>query len=59
MDEGEVFDGPAGPILSNIDTAMDVFSPEPDRDPDQIDEAQPRSEVETALARLRALGLVE
>ena len=59
MGEGEAFDGPAGPILSNIDTAMDAFSPEPDRDPDQIDEAQLRSEVEAALARLKALGLVE
>ena len=59
MDAGEVFDAPAGTYLSNIDTAMDSFSPEPDRDPDQIDEAQLRFEVEVAIARLRELGLVE
>lgn len=59
MDEGEVFGGPAGPYLSNIDTAMDSFSPDPDRDPDQIDEGQLRSEVEAAIAHLRELGLVE
>jgi hypothetical protein len=27
MDLGETFDGPPGTLLSNIDTAMDSFSP--------------------------------
>lgn len=59
MDGGEMFDGPAASFLSNIDTAMDSFSPDSDRDPHQIDEAQLRAEVEGALSSLRKLGYVD
>ena len=59
MDEGEIFDGPPARFLSNIDTAMDAFSPDPDRSPDEIDARQLQSEVEIALAHLRDLGYVD
>ena len=59
MDGGELFDGPPAQFLSNIDTAMDSFSLDPDRSPDEIDEAQLRSEVEAAILSLRRLGYVE
>jgi hypothetical protein len=58
MDEGEAFDGPASEYLSNIDTAMDSFSPKADRGWHQIDEAQLRSELETALDGIRRSGLL-
>lgn len=59
MDGGELLDGSPAEFLSNIDTAMDSFSPDPDRNPDEIDETQLRSEVEAAIGRLRELGYVE
>jgi hypothetical protein len=59
MNEGEMFAGPPSEILSNIDTAMDSFSPEEDRGPHQIDEVQLRSELELALNRLRAGGYID
>jgi hypothetical protein len=59
MAGGEVFDGPPAQFLSNIDTAMDSFSPEPDRSHPDIDEAQLRAEIEVAIARLRDLGYAE
>lgn len=46
MNEGEIFDGPASSLLSNIDTAMDSFSPDSDRHDRQIDEAQLRAELQ-------------
>lgn len=56
MELGETFDGPAGEFLSNIDTAMDSFSPDADRGSHQIDEAQLKAELEVAIQRLRSLG---
>jgi len=45
--------------MSAIDTAMDVFNADPDRNPDEIDETQLRIEVEAALIGLRSVGLVD
>jgi hypothetical protein len=57
---GDVPVGPGWIFLSNIDTAMDVFNPDPGRDPDdEIDEMQLRTEVEAALLGLRSLGLLD
>ena len=56
MGKGEMFDGPAASTLSNIDTAMDSFSPAPDRGDHQIDEAQLRKELGAAIEQLRKLG---
>jgi hypothetical protein len=56
MGHGEIFDGPPSEFLSHIDTAMDVFSPDEDRGPDKIDEAQLKHELEQAIAGLRRLG---
>lgn len=53
---GEPFEGPAASVLSNIDTAMDVFRPDPDPGPHQIDEVQLREELTAAIAKLRVLG---
>jgi hypothetical protein len=46
-------------ILSNVDTALDVFSPERDRAPFQTGETQLRAELERAVSRLQALGYLE
>jgi hypothetical protein len=59
MDEGETFDGPAGDYLSNIDTALDAFSPDADRDWTQIDEAQLRRELDEATANLKRIGYLD
>lgn len=59
MDGGESFDGPAAPYLSNIDTAMDVFSPDEQRADFQIDEAQLRAELTEAVSSLRRLGYLD
>jgi hypothetical protein len=59
MDGGEVFDGPAWEHLSNIDTAMDAYSPDADRNSDQIDELQLRGEVEVAITALRRIGMID
>ena len=59
MDSGETFDGPAADYLSNIDTAMDVFSPDEGRDGYQIDEAQLRTELTEAMRNLRRLGYLD
>jgi hypothetical protein len=56
MDKALYLSGPAAPILSDLDGTMDVFDPSEDRGEMAIDEAQMRSEVQVALARLRALG---
>jgi hypothetical protein len=56
MDLGETFDGPPGSLLSNIDTAMDSFSPDAERGAHQIDEAQLRRELSDAIAGLKQLG---
>ena len=56
MNEGEAFDGPAGAALSNIDTALDSYSPERDRDSRQIDDQTLRRELEAAFDKLRDLG---
>jgi len=56
MGKGEMFDGPAASTLSNIDTALDSFSPAPDRGDHQIDEAQLRKELGAAIEQLRKLG---
>ena len=56
MNEGEQFEGPVGSALSNIDTAMDAYSPDPDRGPDQIDDRRLRQELELAFEKLRGLG---
>jgi hypothetical protein len=56
MDLGETFDGPPAEFLSNIDTAMDSYSPGPDRGSHQIDELQLRAEVAAAIDKLRQLG---
>jgi hypothetical protein len=56
MHSGEMFDGPVANTLSNIDTAMDSFSPDPDRGDHEIDEAQLRKELGEAIGRLRKLG---
>ena len=56
MNAGEMFDGPPSELLSNIDTAMDSYNPDPDLELDQIDEAQLRMELEQAIAGLKRLG---
>jgi hypothetical protein len=56
MKRGEMFDGPPASALSNIDTAMDSFKPDPDRGWHQIDETQLRKELGEAIERLRKLG---
>ena len=59
MDRGELMGyGPEMRFLSNLDTAMDVFSPDDDRDDLQIDEAQLRAEIADAVAGLRRLGFL-
>ena|SRR5438309_6646376 len=58
MDEGEVFEGPSGEYLSNIDTAMDSYSPHADRGSHQIDERRLKSELETAVRGLRDIGFL-
>jgi len=59
MNEGETFDGPPGEYLSNIDTAMDAFSPDADPDWHQIDEAQLRRELEAAIGNLKRIGYLD
>jgi len=59
MDEGETFDGPPGKYLSNIDTAMDSFTPAADRDSHQIDEAQLRVELDAAIGALKKIGYLD
>lgn len=56
MNAGEMFDGPPSELLSNIDTAMDSYNPDPDPEFDQIDETQLRKEIEQAIAGLKRLG---
>jgi hypothetical protein len=56
MDQGEMFEGPPSAYLSNIDTAMDAFSPDADRDSFDIDGDQLRAELQTAIVELRTLG---
>jgi hypothetical protein len=56
MEMGEAFDGPAATLLSQIDTAMDAYSPDPD--PDQIDEPRLRRELGHAIEALRRLGFL-
>jgi hypothetical protein len=56
MDQGEMFEGPPSAYLSNIDTAMDAFSPGVDRDSVDIDEDQLRAELQAAIVELRTLG---
>lgn len=58
MEEGASLDGFGWELISNIDAAMDVFSPRPDRDPDEIDERQLRLELLAAVQGLRELGLL-
>jgi hypothetical protein len=57
LDAGVSFDGPGAEELSKIDTAMAVFNPSIDRDPDQIDEARLREELGQALNALRSKGV--
>jgi hypothetical protein len=59
MDEGEMFDGPPSQYLSNIDTAMDAFSPDADRGSHQIAEAQLRAELEAAIGNLKRIGYLD
>jgi hypothetical protein len=59
MDGGEKFDGPGWELFSNIDTAMDAFSPDPIRPPFDIDEPQLRAELEVAISSLRGLGVID
>jgi hypothetical protein len=58
MDMGEMFDGPPAPLLSNIDTTMDSFSPDPGRGTHQIDEVQLRKELTAAIEGLRRLSFL-
>jgi hypothetical protein len=58
IEVGEQFAGHGADLLSQIDTAMDSFSPDPDRGPDQIDEDQLRQEVGAAIGGLRKIGLL-
>lgn len=58
-DEGYAFEPEAASLLGLIDVAMDAFSPDPDRGPDQIDEAQLRAELEPPLKRLQELGYLD
>jgi len=57
MDEGASFEGPGWNFLSDIDVAIDSYSPGDGRTPYQIDEAQLRREVTLAIEGLRSLGL--
>jgi hypothetical protein len=60
LNSGEMLDGPASEFLSNIDTAMDSYNPDPDPEFHQIDEVQLRRELDQAIASLKKLGyLVE
>lgn len=56
MSDGIDFDGELGEILSNIDTALDSYSPKPNRGPYQIDDAQLRRELQSAIGKLREHG---
>jgi hypothetical protein len=56
MSSGEMFDGPPSELLSNIDTAMDSYNPDPDPEFHQINETQLRKELEQAITGLRELG---
>jgi hypothetical protein len=56
MSEGEAFSGPSAVYLSNVDTALDAYSPRADRDGHQIDDVQLRNELTIAVRNLRALG---
>ncbi len=62
FDEGEIDQGPGWDFMSNIDTAMDVFSADDETrlpPPFHIDLPQLREELTAALEGLRALGLVD
>ena len=59
MEEGETFEGLGAELLSNIDTAMDSFSPDADRGRHEIDETQLRTELEAAINGLRNMKLIE
>lgn len=56
MDSGHQYEGEVAQFMSNIDTAMDVFSPHPDPHYYQIDEKGLRQEVGAALDGLRQIG---
>jgi hypothetical protein len=56
MDAGHQYSGAVAEFMSNIDTAMDVFSPNPDPHYSQIDEKGLRQEVGAALDGLRKVG---
>ena len=57
MDAGELLlMGPEMTLLSSLDTALDVFSPNGDRNDFQIDEGQLRAEIAEAVSALKRLG---
>lgn len=58
MDSGHSFEGLGADVVSNVDTAMDVFSPDPDRHGGQIDEDELRRELRQAIGRLQRMGLL-
>lgn len=57
MERGTSFEGPPSQILSNIDTAMDSYAPDPT--PFDIDEGQLRMELMEAIGALRSTGFLE
>jgi hypothetical protein len=58
LNEGLWFRGDVGVVMSHIDVALDLFNADPDRIPDQIDEAQLRIELESAIDELMRLGAI-
>jgi hypothetical protein len=58
MDSGHSFEGIGAETVSNVDTAMDVFSPDDDRHSGQIDEGELRVELTQAINALREIGLL-
>ena len=59
LGSGDMGAGPGWELFSNIDTAMEAFSPDADRPPLDIDESQLRAELEAAISSLRSLGVIE
>jgi hypothetical protein len=53
MSDGHQYSGKVAEFMSNIDTAVDSYSPSPDPNFSQIDEAQLRRELQAAIEGLR------
>ena len=53
MEQGQMFDGERATFLSNMDTAMDSFSPDPTRHSYQINRSQLKAELEAAIKGLQ------